>query len=70
MTKIHFRGDQTPPEFEHGEEVIVYDTHIGTIQHRRHNGRHWEYGVYVDALPYTVWVTTAKRTRTQSQEDV
>ena len=67
--KMIYRGDYPPPQFDHGDPVMV-GSFEGVIQHRRHNGREWNYGVLVESIPFVLWTTSPRITRTQSQEDL
>lgn len=62
-----FRGDMPSPDFEHGEEVKVFGV-VGVIQHRRHNGRHWEYGV-LTSTPFSMilWSSHPQRISKETQ---
>lgn len=41
-----FKGDMTPPKYEHGQ-AVRYLGNDGVVQHRKHSkdSNRWEYGV-------------------------
>lgn len=56
---IVFKGSMEKPEFEHGETVVVNGLK-STIQHRRHTGFQWEYGLLMDGIPGIMWYVLKK----------
>ena len=57
-----YRGSFPPPKFEHGE-TVYYGSTVGIIQHRRHNGRYWEYGLLINGYPGICWCTNPSSTK-------
>jgi len=58
MSKITFKGDMTPPKYEHGQ-AVRYLSSDGVVQHRKHSKdtNSWSYGVVFGGMLGLQWMS-------------